>query len=46
MEDEKNIVEIINEILNELLDPNGQISYYPDGYKHNILDEEDPDNQG
>ena len=32
--------EVLDEILNELLDMNRGISYIPQGYKHNILDED------
>lgn len=33
------VVDIINEELESLLDPNNLISYIPQGYEHNILDE-------
>jgi hypothetical protein len=35
----KKIHTIIKEELQSLLDPNHQISYMPQGYEHNILDE-------
>jgi hypothetical protein len=35
----KNIHKIVIEEMQSLLDPNWMISYKPDGYQHNILDE-------
>ena len=37
------IIDIIKEEIENLQDPNLQISYIPQGYKHTILDEKDTD---
>ncbi len=37
------IFQIIKEEIENLIDPNLQISYIPQGYKHTILDEKDVD---
>jgi len=37
----KDIRTIIDEVIQELVDPNWMISSIPDGYEHGVLDEDD-----